>query len=819
MIKSKKQSLIVIGVFTLVLALVTTTYAFFNYTRTGSSNTIRVGRISFVSKNEETITLNNLFPIDPSNTSDLNDNTKVGTYSIDVKGDTDYVDGIEYLVSAVDANIYTSEGQIVPITLDFTVTDLGDPSTNYFTVRENTNVSIYKKLVGDTLVGDQMLLVGFIKPNNPTGTVEGIDGSITIKAYLDKNKIGISDTYDGTESDNDGTTNTWANERTIITTSEWNAIQSAGVSFKVKVEANEGIWVEGPLNAYTQLAKNADITKQINFAEKSSDTNGKGLYRLFGTENDTYPIYYYRGDIDNNNVVFGDYCWQIVRTTDTGGIKMIYNGEAKDLINYDSSIIMNDTDITYKNDSTYPYTYDSQTKKWTSTNHTNNKDATFKFYPKSRADYVINYTISSELQYDNVSFYKNGDLIKNDSGENNGSITLRDLKTTDAITINYYKNYSISSGNDNVIFEIVKNSGTEEIGKVCDNLVHSDRIIPEKVSYNVDRNSVSDVGYMYNKVYSYKTINSASGSIYGKDVEWDGTNYLLIEDVPNVPSTNTTIDNYHHYTCGVNGVSSCSVVRYYYQGYNIYIELSDGEKVEDALYKMTGNGTLETKSRPINQNYILNTTDSYEKTAIENWFRSNLTNEVDATQNNLQVYIEDTVYCNDRSFKTREGNTSYQIVENNGWNPNGGNINSSYSINFGAKDRVWNNWYSTTNVPSFECPNETDSFSVSNLKAPLNYPIGLLIADEVVLAGAAGNGTPGNKEYYLYTGNNYNTMSPAYCDSTRTGIFIVDDYGRLNEDNLSYVLGIRPVISLKPGIEFETGGDGTPTNPYVVKYN
>ena len=36
MIKSKKQMYIVIGAFALVLTLLTSTYAFFNYTRTGT---------------------------------------------------------------------------------------------------------------------------------------------------------------------------------------------------------------------------------------------------------------------------------------------------------------------------------------------------------------------------------------------------------------------------------------------------------------------------------------------------------------------------------------------------------------------------------------------------------------------------------------------------------------------------------------------------------------------------------------------------------------------------------------------------------------
>ena len=61
MIKSKKQMFVVISVFILVMLLGTVTYAFFNYTRTGVANTIRVGRISFVTNQTDTINLTNLF--------------------------------------------------------------------------------------------------------------------------------------------------------------------------------------------------------------------------------------------------------------------------------------------------------------------------------------------------------------------------------------------------------------------------------------------------------------------------------------------------------------------------------------------------------------------------------------------------------------------------------------------------------------------------------------------------------------------------------------------------------------------------------------
>ena len=51
----------------------------------------------------------------------------------------------------------------------------------------------------------------------------------------------------------------------------------------------------------------------------------------------TKKIYYYYGSnntngtaiLDKNNVLFAGQCWQMIRTTDTGGVKMIYNGEAE----------------------------------------------------------------------------------------------------------------------------------------------------------------------------------------------------------------------------------------------------------------------------------------------------------------------------------------------------------------------------------------------------------------------------------------------------------------------------------------------------------
>ena len=70
-----------------------TTYAFFNYTRVGSANTVSTGRISFNTSQGTAVNLTNAFPIDVSE-GIANDNTKVGNVTINVRGDTTYSEGI-----------------------------------------------------------------------------------------------------------------------------------------------------------------------------------------------------------------------------------------------------------------------------------------------------------------------------------------------------------------------------------------------------------------------------------------------------------------------------------------------------------------------------------------------------------------------------------------------------------------------------------------------------------------------------------------------------------------------------------------------------
>ena len=58
----------------------------------------------------------------------------------------------------------------------------------------------------------------------------------------------------------------------------------------------------------------------VNIDYKNEITNGNFLY---SNSNKNIPIYYYRGGVNDNNVKFANFCWKIVRTTETGGVKLI----------------------------------------------------------------------------------------------------------------------------------------------------------------------------------------------------------------------------------------------------------------------------------------------------------------------------------------------------------------------------------------------------------------------------------------------------------------------------------------------------------------
>jgi len=186
----------------------------------------------------------------------------------------------------------------------------------YFTVRDDSQMGIY--LTYEDLLDDESVKTG----------VKTLDTSIAIG---EKNKIVKIDDSCSVE-----------NAETYVATS---SITERG---KVDVQENGGSGssepVMDPSMLYYQIVTDNEVdgtpvldnvsskyvssSTGIDFAVAPSDTNGKGVYLRNGTENNTYPIYYYRGAVTDNNVIFANYCWKILRTTETGGIKLVYSGPA-----------------------------------------------------------------------------------------------------------------------------------------------------------------------------------------------------------------------------------------------------------------------------------------------------------------------------------------------------------------------------------------------------------------------------------------------------------------------------------------------------------
>ncbi len=516
----------------------------------------------------------------------------------------------------------------------------------------------------------------------------------------------------------------------------------------------------------------------INFSQLPSNTNGKGLYLKAETQNDEYPIYYYRGEVDNNNVLFGGFCWKIVRTTEKGGTKLIYNGVIKN--DYQVQPVEKSEYTNIINDSTYAYTYDEETKKWTSNNHVASTNSSIKFNVQESGEYVIDYTISSYATYSHIYVYVNG-VVKVDgaSGEKTAQKFLGNLSATDIIEVKYSKGYASSSDktSDNIVFSMDRVIGVK--GTNCDN-TETDSQLSSTSKFGTSYNTLADVGYMYGTRYSY-TYWTDTAYVYGSDVTYNDGVYTLTETSASDKITNIKTK---HYTCKLTTTGTCSTVYYvyYYQRwdattYRVYaLPLKGGNKLEDVI----GNSFANTNNSPI-------------KTVIDTWFASNLLD--------YESKLEDAVWCNDRS------------IAKSGYLKNEDATKTTYFGAYGTRELT------TFPKPALKdeaaCPNQNDRFTVRDTtkgNGALTYPVGLLTFDEAIIAGHIFD----NKSY-LYTGNHYWLMSP-YTGSVGGYYYSnagVSAKGSVSCNSTDTVMGVRPAIVLKRETMI-LGGDGTSNNPYVV---
>ncbi len=579
----------------------------------------------------------------------------------------------------------------------------------------------------------------------------------------------------------------------------------------------------------------------IDFSESSSDTNGKGVYTMASTKDDKFPIHYYRGEVTNNNVKYAGYCWKIVRTTETGGVKLIYNGDVdsetggcsgsspyigKSYFNnsYDSMIdvgymygeryvgISKSTEYTWyglngkslvdgsrdwysaigkarfsrtgvattSSGSAKVYfgtgfNYNESTKMYTLTGAA--RDYLGLLHQNATGKYTCNSTSStscSSLSYVVSTSVGQYSYISLDDGE-----TLDSLKeAADNVKWLYGKSVTYDEGTDTyTLNDTIESNHSALVSSAIINeypySCFSDSNTCTEVNYFVSINSsksehvVMSKGETYDSLYANATSDQYT-YVYGNDVSYDASTgmYTLSDPISShfIDWNNDRGDiaSNHHYFCE-NNQTSCSTVNYiYYWGMSNkfeYWSLSGGKTALNVYNELQ-----------VNEN------DSQIKTTIDDWYSSNLVK--------YTSYLEDTVWCNDRSFSSSSGFDKDKSV-----------LYSKPEFN-GLEDYKFSN---------LSCKNSSDKFSVGSSlgNGKLTYPIGLLTAKEGALAGNGGYS-------YLYFGNTYWLLTPSSHD------YIYSYNVSINAVELRSYQYIRPSISLKNGL-MVYAGNGTADNPYVLE--
>ena len=226
----------------------------------------------------------------------------------------------------------------------------------------------------------------------------------------------------------------------------------------------------------------------------------------------------------------------------------------------------------------------------------------------------------------------------------------------------------------------------------------------------------------------------------------------------------------------------------------------------DGSAQATGSGTQIGKSA-FNSSYNNNAYMGFKYTSNEvhgigtnstilnelnEWYSGNLSTYVDKIDGNAG-------FCGDRT-----PSTSSSSINNSG----GTGTTQTYYAGYIKLQ--------TNKQPTFECSNSSDLYTTSGSNEgnkALQYPIGLITADEVAYAGGVWNTF--NQSYYLYTGEYYWTISPSIYNSSYGAYgFYVNSTGQFLNNKVNNARGVRPVINLRSDITLS--GAGISSDPYIV---
>ena len=356
----------------------------------------------------------------------------------------------------------------------------------------------------------------------------------------------------------------------------------------------------------------------------------------------------------------------------------------------------------------------------------------------------ISITVNGSDSYSGISSYK----FSSDNGSSYETISTSEASYT-------YTFNNLESGTDyNIKVQVIDNAGN--IGEVS-----------QEITTESDREAAN---------YILASANRPTGQTTDWTNNGQGVTYYYTGANPN---NWVQFGGFYWRIIRINGDGS---IRMIYQGTSANAtgeETQIGESVfnsnwDDNMYV----GFKYTQNEPHGTGTNSTILGASSSSSLNTWYRANLLEE-------YADYIDGNAgFCGDR--------TTYS-----------GSGTGTSGTYYAAYNRLVNG-----NNPSLQCDSRdvyTTTDSSSGNKS-LTYPIGLLTADEYVLAG--------NGNSYLNTGQTYWTMSPSWYLSGDAGVFFVISSGSLDDWDVNSTYGVRPVINLKSAIAIS--GSGTTSDPYTI---
>ena len=254
-----------------------------------------------------------------------------------------------YTTSAVATNIT----QIKSGNLTMTVDGGGNSNTSFMPAKCTSEYVIKKKIVAtstNTSGGKVSFSIGmniatlsdslkresmrYTLTTNASSCTDGIISSGSFKNKTVGSDVWlIKNDYNNITKSGNNYTKTYYLYIWLDETETQNLSGSISVNMKGTSSNNPNLPIDygyddgnGTNTLFYKIKSSANKYTRIDFSKTSEQDNTKGIYTTTNTENNV-PVYYYRGAVDNNHVLFANFCWRIVRTTETGGIKLIYDGK------------------------------------------------------------------------------------------------------------------------------------------------------------------------------------------------------------------------------------------------------------------------------------------------------------------------------------------------------------------------------------------------------------------------------------------------------------------------------------------------------------